>query len=63
VRRDSEIGSTEGKFALNQSPLIPISDIKLINEMIIEKAKNILDVTIRSMEFQGLNRTTFFDFA
>ena len=63
MRRDSENGSTEGKFAPSQSPPIPISDIKLINEMVIENAKKVLDVTIRSIEFQGLNLTTFFDFA
>jgi hypothetical protein len=63
VLRDSEIGSTEGKFEFSQLPLIPTSEeIPAIRKARLVQ-RNTLDVTVFSSTGHGLNRVIDLDLA
>ena len=63
VFRDSEIGSTDGKFELSQLPLIPMSEEIPATRNARLVQRNTLEVTVFSITGQGLNRVIDFDFA
>jgi hypothetical protein len=63
VFRDSEIGSTDGKFELSQLPLIPTSEEIPATRKTRLVQRNNLDVTVFSITGQGLNRVTDLDLA
>ena len=63
VFRDSEIGSTDGKFELSQLPLIPTSEeIPAARNARLDQ-RNALEVTVLSMTGHGLNRVIDLDLA
>ena len=63
VFRDSEIGSTDGKFELNQLPLIPTSEEIPASRKARLVQRKALEVTVFSIIGHGLNRVIDLDLA